>query len=483
MRRWISLAVLGGLVLAGCGSSSSKSANPVPAELSYFPAQTPYVLTLATDPKGPAVKQAQSLEGRFPLATFGKSALMAQLDRLGIDYQNDIRPLFGNPVALGASSSTLSGPAKSQFLIAWVAKNAGKLSSLVTKLHGLRSVGTRDGAKLYQSSSTSALAIDGATLLFAPTVASLTSALDRHAQGGGISSAAYSSATQGLSPNSLLQIFGNLTGALSSPSSAKARSVPWVAAIRGYAVSISATSTGLTLQYRVDTSGSTLSTSQLPIASGTTPPSLAGDLPIDVGIRDPAQVISFVEAAEQATSPAAYAAFLRRQEAVRTKTGVDLNSLLSQLTGDLIIESDTRTTMGRGTVSDPTTAAQALSKLAGAPKSVFTKATSITPLPGGLYAIKEPGTTLTVGLIGTQLVVGKASPAALRAFAAAPATPAADAHGSVAFRIALIDLLRLTLKTAPTSTEATILNMLGDLTGWTAASTSGLSGTAALGLK
>jgi hypothetical protein len=363
-----------------------------------------------------------------------------------------------------------------------VTKSASKLSALVTSLKGLQSAGSHDGAKLYSASS-AALAIDGATLVFAPTVASLTTALDRHAHGAGVSSAAFSSATSGLPQNSLIEAYGNLTGVLSQPSAAKARRVPWVAALQGYGVSINAGASGLTMQYRLDTSGATLTAAQLPIATGTAPPSLAGDLPIDFGIRDPAQAVSFVLSTQQATSPASYAAYLARQAALRAKTGVDLNSLLSLLTGDLIVESDTHTTMGRAAVSDPTAAAHALSDLATAPKSLFTKATSIAPVGGGLYVIKEPGTTITVGLIGNQLVAGKASSAQLRAFAAAPTTPAPGANGSVAFRIGLIDLLKLTLKTAPSSTEQTILAALGDVTGWSAASPSGLTGSATLGVK
>jgi hypothetical protein len=482
MRRLVLAAALVAVVLAGCGSSSSKSASPLSTELSYFPAQAPFVLTIATDPNAESIKQAHALEGRFPVAALGQQALMGELDRLGIDYQNDVRPLFGNPAAIGTPGPTLSGSAASQFLIVWVTKHAGKLSALIANLHGLQSAGTHDGAKLYQASG-AAIAIDGATLLFSTSTANVTSALDRHTHGGGISPATYSSATSGLPQNSLIEAFGNLSGVLSAPRAAKARRVPWVAALQGYGVSINASSAGLTIQYHLDTSGGTLTASQLPIATGTTPPNLGGDLPIDVGIRDPAQVISFVEAAEQATAPASYATFLARQAALQRKTGVNLNSLLSLLTGNLIIESNTQATMGRADVSDPAAAAHALSKLATEPKSVFSKATSITPVAGGFYAIHEPGTTITAGVVGNQFVAGKASPAELKAFASTPTTPATGANGAVAFRIALIDLLRLTLKTAPSSTAQTILSTLGDLTGWTAASTSGLSGSATLGVK
>jgi hypothetical protein len=482
MRRVTVLVVLAAVGLAGCGSSSSKTASPLTTELSYLPSNTPFVMTLATDPNASAIKQAQALEGKFPLATLGQAALTSKLAQLGIDYQSDIRPLFGNPVAFGTSGPTLSSStARGQFIVAWVTKDAGKLRSLIKKLR-LQSAGTHDGATLYRAGA-GALAIDGPTLVFGLSPASVTTALDLHARGSGISPAQYSSAVAGLPQNTLIETFGNLTGVLSSPSAAKARLVPWVAALRGYAASISATTSGLTFQYRLDTSGGSLTAAQLPIASGGAVPSLAGSLPIDVGIRDPAQVFTFVEAAEQETSPASYASFLKRQAAVQRKTGVNLNSLLGLLSGDLIIESDTHVTMGRAAVSNPAAAAHALAKLVSVPTSVFTHARSVTRAGGGLYRINEPGTTVTVGVIGNQLLVGKATPAQLRAFAAAPATPAAGANGALAFRIALIDLLRIGLKKAPSQTEQVILGLLGNVTGSTAASPSGLTGSATLGLK
>ena len=153
------------------------------------------------------------------------------------------------------------------------------------------------------------------------------------------------------------------------------------------------------------------------------------------------------------------------------------------LTGDLIVASDTHTTMGRAGVSDPAAAASTLSKLASAPRSVFNKATSIAHLGGGFYAVHEPGQTITLGVVGNQLVVGKATAAQLRSFASAPTTPASGAHGAVAFRIAIVDLLHLTLKQAPPQIVQTILNSLGDLTGWSAASPSGITGSATLAVK
>ena len=78
-----------------------------------------------------------------------------------------------------------------------------------------------------------------------------------------------------------------------------------------------------------------------------------GSLPISVGIKNPSGIVKFVEDAEQLTSRAKYADFLKRQAAVKAKTGVDLNSLLSLVTGDAAVSSDGHVTMIRGQVATP----------------------------------------------------------------------------------------------------------------------------------
>ena len=348
MRRVLVMALLCALAVAGCGSSSGGSASPVNTELSYFPANSPFVMSVVTDPNSSAVTDAHALIDRFPVASFGESALMSKLSQEGIDYQSDIRPLFGNPVMFGLTDVGLStNSGTSGFLAVWVTKDGGKLSALIKKLGGFHAAGSHDGATLYKAGGSTTFAVDGATLLVGPSPAEVDAALDRHAHGGGITSSQYAQAFTGLPQNSLIQAFGNLAGVLSRPSAAKARQVPWVAALRGYATSISANSSGLTFQYRLDTTGRPLTAAQVPLAPATTPPSLAGALPISAGIEDPAHIVAFVEAAEQASSPAGYAKFLKRQATIRAKTGVDLNSLLKLATGSLIISSDTHATMGR----------------------------------------------------------------------------------------------------------------------------------------
>lgn len=67
--------------------------------------------------------------------------------------------------------------------------------------------------------------------------------------------------------------------------------------------------------------------------------------------------------------------------------------------------------------------------------------------------------------------------------AGAPATAAPNAQGALAFKVALPALIQLALKQNPSALAKTILNSLGDVTGWAAASPSGLTGNATLAFK
>lgn len=199
MRRALILAILAAAaLLAGCGSSKSASAppSPVATALSYVPGNSPFVITAATtsNPGG------QALINRVPNLALAETALFAKLRQLGIDYNADIRPLFGNPIVGGLELQGASGR-QNQFIAAWVTKDQSSLDALLKKLEqGLQKVGTRDGAPVY-SLGQLALATDGATVVFASAQADVNAALDRHAHGGGITSDDYAKAFTGLQEN------------------------------------------------------------------------------------------------------------------------------------------------------------------------------------------------------------------------------------------------------------------------------------------
>jgi hypothetical protein len=486
-RRLIALLVAAcTVVVAGCGSSSSSS--PVASEMSYLSAGSPLVMSIATDPNGSAIHGVNALLGQFPFASLGIGALKQKLQQSGINYDGDVKPLFGNPVLISLSTigvpsaSTLTHPAGSDALIVWQTKDGGKLKSLLKHAApGMQQTRTHDGATLYNDGTSGAFAIDGSTLVFGASAGSVNAALHRHENGGGMTEAEYKAATASLPSDALLSAFGDIGTFLNTQGLAGARQVPWVGAIHSYAEAITASSSGLKLTYHVDTSGGQLTGAQLPFAPGNTAPALAGNFPITFGIHDPAHIVQFAESAEQVASPVSYAAFQKRQAAARAKTGVDLNNLFSLLTGDLIIASDTHTTMGRVTVSDPTAAANVLDKLSTA--RVFNKKPLKRVAGGWQYVTAHR--TLPVVLVGNQLVLGKAPVAQLKAFATAPTTPATGAQGTIAFRISLTELISLALRSSASTSQVarSVLSQVTDLTGSTSASTSGITGDATLGVR
>jgi hypothetical protein len=184
------------------------------------------------------------------------------------------------------------------------------------------------------------------------------------------------------------------------------------------------------------------------------------------------------------TNPAGYAKFLAKEAAFKRRAGIDLASLASRFSGDMNVESDTRTTMARAQVSDSAAVAHTLDKLTKpATSGNGSKRAALTPLGDGLYSITSSKPSLTVGVIGDQLVLGRATAAQLHAVAATPTATSSSGTGSVTFRIALAQLLQITMKKAPSPLAQQVLSRLGDLTGSAAATTSGLTGTAALAIK
>lgn len=482
MRR--AFAVTAGVLLSvlavGCGSSKAPGVSgPLATELSYFARDSVFVADIATDPHGPAVKSVSGLVASVPAAQLGIAALKSLLAARGVDYQVDIEPLFGNPVVIAVPRVSTSSPSASSFLLVWTPRSSLALTTLLKGLGRSAPVAKANGTTVY-AASPGVVAVHGTTLVFGSSPAIVQAALARHAGGSGMSPAAFAQAMSGLPRNTFVQAQGSLAGVITG----SALKIPWVAAIRGYAATLTGTSSGLTLNFRLDTSGAPLTSSQLPVATGTGAPELAGDMPIVVGIRDPARLWSFILAAGQSTGASGIDRFTRGQAAAKQKTGYNLSTFAALLSGSLIVESDGHKFLARADVSDPASASRQLAALPRGASDVFTGVRRVVRQPDGFFALYQAqGQPLELGLAGREFVVGLGvTPAQLRAYAALPATPAPNA-GAIAFRVRLLELLHLALKRTPPPFIASLLSALGDITGSASATPSALTGTVALSVK
>src|SRR5581483_6068600 len=134
--------------------------------------------------------------------------------------------------------------------------------------------------------------------------------------------------------------------------------------------------------------------------------------------------------AEQATDPAKYAAFLKRQARVARRTGVEATrDIYPQFTGNLEIDYNPPTVLARADLKDPVAAARTLSKLGTSAGDLASAPKKITSIGGGFFAMRSGKRTVNYGIVANRLVLGTASPAQLRTFAAAPASPVAGAQG------------------------------------------------------
>src|SRR6185437_7448351 len=132
-------------------SGTSAPSNPLATELSYIPAGSPVVATVVTDPNSAPVKNVTALLTKFQVTSLITSALKQQLQKQGLTYDADIKPLLGNPVVVGTIETAGAG-SKLKGVGVWVTKSASKLHALVTRSSsGDKKIGSHDGATLYRN--------------------------------------------------------------------------------------------------------------------------------------------------------------------------------------------------------------------------------------------------------------------------------------------------------------------------------------------
>ena len=440
MRRLLtSLLAVSALAVAGCGGGDSGSA--LDSALSHLPADAPFAIAIETDVEGDQYRQLSELIRRFPFGGQLEQQLQSQLEASGASYEDDVRPLLGNPVVIGipdVRSFTSDSGGETGFVAAVQVEDEDTLNRLVEEDGQLRERGEAAGATLYEGEG-QLLAIEGDMVVIAENRELLVAALERADGDEGLDEETFEEGLEGLPESPLARIYANVEALLEADQeTADARKVKWVAALRTLGATARATDRGLEIDFRLRTEGE-LTEADLPIAPGNEAPGvIEREGEIGLGIRDLAHIVRFAENAGQAVDPAGFGDYAQAKQTIDSQLDVNLDEdLIGQLTGD--VSASLAVDGGFGVLAeleDPQEFERTLERVADVLPSFAEGAgfgTVALAKPGAgedFYALAQPdGDSVVFGVVNEKLVVAN-DPARAGELAATEPAAVDGAEGS-----------------------------------------------------
>jgi hypothetical protein len=494
MRRFLALiaaAAALGLVAPGCGGGGSNAKSPLDEGLGFLPKDAPFAVAISTDTESGQYKSAGAILKKFPFGPQALAGLRQRFERNGVSFENDVKPILGNPFVVGAPSpGALQSNSRNQYVASLKAKDSGKLDDIVKK--DSKQVGDKNGFTVYESKNGQRLARKDDVVVFAGSNKLLDDALATRGGDNRLTEADFDKGLSGLPKDAAIRVYGDAQRLLNAdPSSATARKVKWVNALRKFGLTGSVNQDSIDIGFNLQTDAGQLTDADLPLASGDPAPKVveqAGE--VSFGLRDPAQVEKFAEAAGQAVNPSGFGQFEQAKRTIEKQLGISIDKdVLSQLTGDISgVTGVSGKFAARADLKDPGAFRTTLKKVAPALPRLLNStggggSAKLSRSGGGLYRLKDRnGQTVVFGVQGSAFVVGD-DPARARKLAAATPTSVPGVSGSVvtsadAEKLANAIIGRLGAKLGPgVSLLGTRFTApLGNLTGSVKTTTSGMSG-------
>ena len=419
---------------AGCGGGGGSALEE---GLSYVPKDAPVVFTLKTDPESEQYKNVAKIAKKFPFANQAEQQVKQALSSGGTDYEKDIKPLLGNDAVVAIPTAKDLQADDSPTIVALKAKDEDKAKEAVKK--GLKKVGEKDGAEIYEGTGGRFTAVQDGTIIGAETRPLLEQAI-ANKEGDHMSEDDFNERTGDLDKDALVRVGGDMQAILSAnPDGGVARKVKWVNALRGFGVTVAAEGDGVKMDFAGKTEGE-LSDQDLPIASGEqAAPVLRRGGEIGMGIRDASQIVEFAQQASQATDPAGYSRYTKQKQELGQKLGIDVDKdVIQQFTGNssMSFSLDGKYAF-RSEVKDPEALRDTLAKSADElPKVLEEEGDSnvglAKPKKGeDYYALAEAdGEQVVFGVVDKVFVVASDAGRAAQAATQSP-SPVAGAKGAV----------------------------------------------------
>ncbi len=450
MRRLLAVlalfACLAVTALAACGGDEEQT-GALGSALAYLPKETPFAVAIDTNLDDDQYKALDSILGKFPIdAPSVRDLLRDELggDGSSVDFEEDVEPLLGNPFVVGATDVTsfLDSSETQDFVAALKVKDQEALDNLIEKT-GPREVGEVAGATKYEDGGTS-FAVKDDMVIFAGSSERLDQALERADGDDHLDEQTFDAALDDLPDDAAARVYSDLQLLIGSdPGGERARKVQWVGALRTLGLTASAREDQLEVQVRVRTDPEGLSDDDLPIAAGDeAPPILSREGEVGLGIRNPAQIVRFAEAAAQAVNPSGFGDYGQAKQTLDSRLGISIDDdLIGQLTGDLAASIAPDGGFGvRAEVERPAALSRTLAKVADVLPSFAEGAgfgaVTIEKASGGgdLYKLTQAdGDDIAFGVVDGVLVVAD-DPAEAEELAAEQPEPVDDAQGAVVMR-------------------------------------------------
>ena len=496
-------AVLGILLIAGCGGSSSGSdaESSLDNALGYLPADAPFVVSIDTDTKGEQYRAARGILDRFAFGDQIEKAITDELDEDG-DFER-IEDALGNEFVVGSTDvrafvNVPSGEDRS-FVGAIQASSEDAIDKLL-KEEKAEEDGEASGAKLYKDDSGDSFAVEGDVLVVAGSKKELERALELRDGDDRMTEEDFDAGTEGVPQDALLRVYLDIGALLRSGGEAKqALKSKWVEALRTGGIALAFEQDKVAIDFDVKTDPEGLTDADVPIATGATSPQvLERDGEIGVALRDLAHVLRFARATAKSIDADGSANFDNSIAQIEAQLDVDLEKdLLSQLGDDVAVTVGLDGKFGaRAQLDDPAKVERTLTKLSTVLSRLAEGATDervgfAKPKPGeDFYALATAdGQRFVFGVVDDFFVISNDATIA-GSLAAARTAAVSGAKGALVLRADAEQLGEEVLKQLEgdliesTGFElgdrirgAIVTRPLDELTGSIEASTEGLSGS------
>jgi hypothetical protein len=316
-------------LIAGCSGGDDDAripAAPLPGALAYARSDSGAVFVVDTDVKR-AIARLDGARLRRAGGRALEGTVAGELAARGIDFERSIRPQLGNPLVVAIT-------------------------------HGGERVGAirlRDPERLRREvkpgrHGSAFVALNGRELVVAQSQKALDEALEAAKGSDNLAgSPSFRSLLGRLPRSALVRGLGDAQRLLRAGDplrAADARRVPWIRALGAFELVAEAKRRKIDVDFRLATTRSPLTADDLPLATGPASPRLHDPAaPAAVAVRDPRQLVGFLEETLRATDPARFERYQAGREGLRSILGVDLRADLLDRIESLSIAASSPTAL------------------------------------------------------------------------------------------------------------------------------------------